>query len=499
MNGLQKRKKLINGFGKYGSNECCCGGTNFQFCCKSGYYFVSKTGKVGLLKKDSQEINVIYEGDYYSYYCCNDYFALLITDDFCIVFHSGDVIYEGDYYSHYCCNDYFAIYKTAHDYMLFYIDEKISEGTLAINQQIVCHEQYLYITNVPYDNKLGLDVYYGGILIDTIHDEKIDGVYWGIIQIFEPIGGLIVLWGYSNFNTVTPSSAIVYIKDKKIQIGTLGSVDLYNNYLVSKNSVQSYRLSYVYYGDTLIYDAGPSYSFIGTITSGNLFIIRHLQTDHVFYEGNEILTFILNNNHTTYYQDNYTIEYTAGKGDLYYFGNKINEIENYRTSWFCNGYLIVATTLNHFFVYYNGNITDEFSEDIALILDNDTSCCNSGIILSSVVSNTKKFTFVYNGKKEIEGYLRNYYCCFNNRFSNQNKYLIIEFSDSQEDNYTMHLYYENKLVHSSFLVTLDQTCCCNNRVLVYNDLKMSICSVFDPDFGRMDFDSETFLRLDGIL
>jgi hypothetical protein len=510
MDAIKKRKKLLESFSKNGTNECCCWTTTADFfCCDGFFYFSSSKGKIGVLCPDEQEINTIWDG-YFSGVSCYKVHVGIFDTRGLSVFYRGNQINEKFYKSvksFSASSSYIVLEeKDTLDLDIYYLNKKVL-GSLPnlISSRLLILDDYFFVGRTD-DNSV-YDLYYKEKLIlegitSTERGQTGDNFYFkenlvtrlffkGEIVAEHNNGEKILLLG--NYTVIGTDLGFVTIYWRGEKIGTeshfrMAFFKLSENYLLTFNE-QTSTLSLYYQGTYIAGKINFSSSMFNSIIVGKHYVFGGV--DYSFYNG---VAMNVGYNGTSLFESEYgAITYTP--------------TSEYPTSCF---------------LYYNGELVDSRSQTFVSMLNNYT------LVLNEYTSPTT-FTLYYKNKNIIDeqrNVVRPSTGCDELFAHNGQKYVFGELLDGTIDlqnwayticcNNIFALSYSNYIIHvwsnnasfgvvtpGAYLTLVPEVdLCCNNRLALFkkkdrytNDYR--VVSIFDLIFGRMDFDGETFLRLDG--
>jgi hypothetical protein len=314
---------------------------------------------------------------------------------------------------------------------------------------------------------------------------------------------------YNNFLIQSTSETdILYYDGEEIERGSFPNPSSCNDYLLVKPASNEYVL---YYKNKKISEGNYSSSF--GCNNNNIYF-DYFRIDDILYDKG----IVTNNPYLlkTACDCNY---YMTGisTGNFYYNGNLIGGAQRL----VCKKDFLVADNYNYSFVelYYRGKYLGTVNIWGASAFS--TSIYPADTYFAYSFSNSLFLFYKDKGMKQIEmpspvtafrgcgEYLFCYMAGTSPKwavfYAGELAYITATpilanpeccgtFAIIRETSSQFAIYTPEKVIYVSEQTGLDQRCCNNRGFLV----SQSIITVYDSDFGRMDFDAETFIRLDSL-
>jgi hypothetical protein len=364
-----------------------------------------------------------------------------------------ETIWKSGFYNCSCYGNYFAIKINNDTIVLFYKEKEVFNGLSS--SIVIYYNDYIVINNdtrrqIFYSGKL---IWEGSIISNLSYSN-------GSILFFDGDVFCFFVLGNKKWSGNSDSPPIIYGEFIVIKEGGMSKI-LYENVEIWSGSIDYiyYRSSYlrinnnVFYKDTLVFQSDTYTNDIFTDNSYFAYYNAGTRKNTVFYRNKLICE-----------GENATI---SGDGKYGHVVVRNNNIANYN-------------------LYYEENLVGTLES----ICFGDWSKCDialrfGGRIPECSISLFYKGQFVANIPYTYEGesVFSTVFCCNLFAVYYRNDYISIYSKNATLLSHSNVSYYPF---------------CCGNRYCTYSDSSKKAITVFDEDFGKMEFDCETFMRLDGL-
>jgi hypothetical protein len=470
MNGKQKRKNLLGSFSQYGLNECCCHTGILTNCCsENNLYFGSKTGKIGVLSPNDQEVTKIIDRNFQRINCGYDYLVVITN------------ILGSNYY-----------------YSLYYKYKEVGNG-IFVGINPVYNKFYFAARSNSTTNSY--DIYYKGIKNDIASN------YSSTLSDPIRIIGEYLVYYFDSFNFS------IYYKNKFLVELRGSTLAINDSFLVCRSGTSVFKI--YYNGELILQNNSYTNFYIAGDYLIGMYEISSTSYYDIYYKNSKIFERLQGYPNICYHNgDTFVVMFSNFALSIYYYKNEIRDFVS--LSGVRGGRIAFYNDLSSI----SSTISD-YPQGVLLYQGNILGMGTSATVLGNygIINDRSQITLYYKDNIIYKG--DDYYYLYDSTYNYEDYYPICFESD------TLTLFYKgeiiatvtkpnsvvfcgiffvllyksntilycngNRVLELDFAVT--QTFCCPNRIAFYNSATQ-IVTVYDEIFGKMEFDAETFIRLD---